>query len=470
MYTLAHENEDHHTDFLKTLAFLRNEPVDGPGLADIQRDLRAFRERLALGEWAAADDAGLYDLRGRIEGRLKEVMCRTERNWYLEDAAKGVAEITAGGVMPEKSELVEYVHLRHFLLGHKVGDWNITDFWKSSPSVLSFMDSQYGLTSRIRRERLALPPAVLRPDAELPESAMDNAKFRLLFEKVFGGNASKSGAGNWKFLWVRPTYTYYEDTFYSGSEPTKFLVFSHWRFVPKAVSVLTSHEALKQIGRSRRRLQSVPLQFRERLAFYPFDACYPSLALAACVNQLHIRQRTGGVPTGRHVFTAARRDIQALLAGAGVQLGNTRTAPLWKIMARVESRSAFDAEIRAGLALAQRWRPEESSEYLPAHAEQYIEWMDDDSPLSISPAWLDRLTHIALYSPAVSLLRSFRSALPDTPNEKWADVLEFCLGPLRHYFNKRLVQTIVRRHGLGDSYTERILTYCQQAHFQAVLE
>jgi hypothetical protein len=58
-------------------------------------------------------------------------MCRTERNWYLEDAAKGVAEIAAAGVLPEKAELVEYVHLRRFLLGHKVGDWNITDFWKS---------------------------------------------------------------------------------------------------------------------------------------------------------------------------------------------------------------------------------------------------------------------------------------------------------------------------------------------------
>lgn len=204
MYTLAHENEDHHQDFLKTLAFLRNEPLNGPGLSAIQQDLRAFRDRLALGEWAKGDDTELFALRGRIEDRLKEVMCRTERNWYLEDAAKGVAEVTATGVLPQKSELVEYVHLRQFLLGHKVGDWNITDFWKSSPSVLSFMDGHYGLTKRLRRDHLSLPTTVLRPNAELPQLAMDNAKFRLLFEKVFGEPKVKDLAGSWKYLWGTP--------------------------------------------------------------------------------------------------------------------------------------------------------------------------------------------------------------------------------------------------------------------------
>ena len=115
-------------------------------------------------------------------------------------------------------------------------------------------------------------------------------------------------------------------------------------------------------------------------------------------------------------------------------------------------------------------KSEETSEYLPKHVRQYLAWMDDDSPLSISPTWLDRLTHIALYSPAVALLRTFLSVFPQQRAEAWGKVLEFCFGPLRHYFNKRLVQTIVRRQGSGDTYTEKILSYCQQAHFQAVLD
>ena len=222
MYTLAHENEDHHRDFIKTLAFLRHVPEDGAVLGSIQKDLRAFRDRLKLGEWALADDHELFRLRGRIEDSLKEVMCRTERNWYLEGAAKGVAEDSEKGVSPQKSELVEYCHLRQFLLGQKVGDWNITDFWKSSPSVLSFMDSQYGLTKRVRRDRLSLPAAVLRPSAQLHKLANENAKFRLLFPKVFGDETSEDRTG-WKYLWVRPTYTYYQDSFYRDYEPTKYL-------------------------------------------------------------------------------------------------------------------------------------------------------------------------------------------------------------------------------------------------------
>lgn len=470
MYTLAHETENHHEDFLKTLAFLRNELPESKDLKEIREDLRQFRERLALGEWAANDDLILSEIRGRIENRLKEVMCRTERNWYLEDAAKGVREVTIEGVLPEKTELVEYVHLRHFLLDRKVGDWNITDFWKSSPSVLSFMDRQYGLTKRIHQDRLALPPTVLRPAKELGERAIENAKFRMLFGKVFGDGQATSG-GKWKYLWVRPTYTYYEDRFYGSTDPKKFLIFSHWRFVPKAISVLTSQEASKQIGRNRRKLQSAPLHFRERLAFYPFDACYPSPVLADCIDQLTIRARFETAPTEKQVFAAARLEIQKLLEDSGVKIGRTRTAPLWKIVARVEAQSCYQGEVRAGFSQAVQWKSKETSEYLPAHARQYLKWMDDSSPLSISKIWLTRLTAIALYSPAVSLLRAFRSVMPPSSETAWPDVLDFCLGgALRHYFNKRMVQIIIRRHGTGQSYTEKILSYCQRAHFQAVLD
>jgi len=470
MYTLAHEDEDHHRDFLKTLAFLRNETIDEVPPPAIQQDLRAFRERLALGEWAKADDPALIALKCRIEDGLKEVMCRTERNWYIEDAAKGVAENNGAGDSPQQAELVEYIQLRQFLLRHKVGDWNITDFWKSSPSVLSFMDGQYGLTKRLRRDHLSLPVSVLRPNAELPELAKDNAKFRLLFEKIFGEARNKQTIGNWKYLWVRPTYTYYTDTFYLDFEPTKFLVFSHWRFVPKAISVLTSQEALKQIGRSRRRLQSTPLQFRERLAFYPLDVCYPSPVLANCIDQLRIQCGVQELPTGKQLFRAARKEIKALLAKSGVRFGATRTTPLWKIIARIEAQSEFGPQIRLGMTKASQSKSKKGSEHFSKHARQYIEWLDDDSPLSISPTWIDRLTRIALYSPAVSLLRSASSVFPKLSDAAWQLSLEFCIGPLRNYFNKRIVQTIIRRQGTGSSYTEKILSYCNQAHFQAVLD
>ena len=469
MYTLAHESEDHHRDFIKTLAFLRNEPEDGAVLASIQKDLRAFRDRLKLGEWAAADDHELFRLRGCIEDSLKEVMCRTERNWYLEGAAKGVAEASVMGVSPQKSELVEYCHLRQFLLGQKAGDWNITDFWKSSPSVLSFMDSQYGLTKRIRRDRLSLPATVLRPQAHLPELRTRTLNSGFSFRRSLAKRPPRI---------VRSGNTYgcgrltpiIKILFIGTMSRRSTLIFSHWRFVPKAISVLTSHEAQRRIGRARRRLQSTPLQFRKKVSFYSFDACYPSLALARCVNQLCLRCDGDHVPNERLLFVAARREIENLLTRSGVRRSKTRTAPLWKIMAQVEARSNFGDQIREEIAFAQRWKSEETAEYLPKHAKQYLAWMDEDAPLSISTTQINRLTHIALYSPAVSLLRAFDSVFPQHRDERWSDVLQFCFGSLRQYFNKRLVQAIIRRQGSGNSYTEKILSYCQKAHYQAVLD
>ena len=479
MYTLSHENEDHHQDFLKTLAFLRNEAVDSPGLVKLQMDLRAFRERLHLGDWTKAEDPELSRLRVELESCLKEVMCRTERNWHLEDTAKGVQEVTPAGVLPQKTELIEYVQLRRFLLGQKIGDWNITDFWKSSPSALSFMDSHYSLTSRIRRgNKLRLPMKVLRPNAQLPQLSKDNAKFRLLFEKVFAEKKPGVSASSWKFLWVKPTYTYYQDTFYGDCEPAKFLIFSHWRFVPKAISILTSHEALRRIGRTRQKNQSTPLQFREAVSFYVFDTCYPSVALARCISQLQLPGNRDALPTGKQMFAAARRRILDLLKRSGVQKGKIRSAPLWKIMARVEARSGCRKEITAAFEYSKRWKSGETSEHLPRHSRQYLQWLeegsqvDDRVKLTISSEWIDRLTQIALYSPAVSLMRSFLSVLPQAEEslEHWGEVLKFCLGPLRHYFNKRLVQTIIRRHGSGDSYGGKILVYCRNAHFQSVMD
>lgn len=466
MYTLDHEKENHHRDFLNTLAFLKN--IGAGELSGTENDLRAFRERLEGGEWVKADDHLLFDLRDKIERGLREVMCRTERNWYLEDAAKGVKEITTEEACPKTSELLEYIHLRQFLLGHKVDEWNITDYWKSSSYALSFMDSHYRLITGIRR--LKLPPTILPTSTELSRCAKDNAKFRMLFKKVFGGKGKESSRGAWKYLWVRPTYTYYKDNFYHDFEPTKFLIFSHWRFVPKSISVLTSMEAERYIGRTRRRLQSVPLQFRDKIAFYPMDACYPSPVLAAAVELLRTPTPRRGIATEKEIFVSAKQAMMQLLDKAGVRIGETRTVPLWRIVARLEARSPFRDSIRQAWENAQGKAFREVSEYLPKHIRQYLQWMDDDAPLSISPRWIDRLTHIALYSPAVSTLRSFRSVFPESAAEVWPEVLKLCLGPLRLYFNKRIVQTIIRRHGSGKSYTENILSYCRQAHFQAMLD
>ena len=87
------------------------------------------------------------------------------------------------------------------------------------------------------------PAGVIEPPSKLGGLARRNLRFRELFQTVFGAPDAR-----WKFLWTRPTYTYYRDEFFRDADPKKVLVFSGWRFVPKAIALLTSHEAEQRIA------------------------------------------------------------------------------------------------------------------------------------------------------------------------------------------------------------------------------
>jgi hypothetical protein len=471
MFTLAHEPEKHHEEFLKTFAFLLNtnpDVKDNPRLDPLRKELKGFRVQLDKENWADQEhDEVLAESRTRIESILRAVMCRTERNWYLEDAAKGMREVEAEGVRPEKAELTDYIHLRRFLAANGIGDWNITDFWKSSPFPLAFMDRHYALVKWLPKNPHALLKTVIPPASGLSAWGNRNAKVRMLLKKVFGGDTEK--AMGWKYLWVKPTYLYYEDRFYKDEDPQKFLLFSHWRFVPKAISILISAEAGKRIGGWKRLSKTAPLQFRLRQSFSSFDICYPSPALATIVHPLDIRIRYGKALNKQTLFREARRLVQDALRKADVAIRPGRSSPLWQVVARLENSLA--GNLQPGYDRLLRLRLEETNLYLPDHIRQYKEWMKDDgSSLTLSPEWVKRLTDIALYSPAVSVLRAFLSINPEGARGDWPIVLEFCLLRLRHYFNRRMVQAILRRHGKGASYIEKVLDYCRQAHFQAVVD
>lgn len=270
--------------------FLQNGNGGSDRCRRMRQMLQRFRDRLGEQKWIEGFDEELAALRDDIERDLKLVMCRTERNWFLNGPTKGVREIRASGqdVLPQSAELSEYIHLRDYLLARKIADWNITDFWKSSPSILSFMDSHYSLIQRLRSNREPIPEGIFRNPEHLEGIGAENLKFRLFLPKVFGEDGPKLSRRQkrWKFLWTRPTYAYYEDDFFGDADPRKYLVFSHWKFVPKAISIVASNELERRISKRRKGQKSLPLQFKKRTAFYPFDVCYPSLLLSEAVSQL----------------------------------------------------------------------------------------------------------------------------------------------------------------------------------------
>ena len=508
MLTLDHENENHHKKFFETLEFLQPGPQRKRWLCKIKDHLKEYKKLLLGEKWVADDDKELIDLRDKIENALKKVMCRTERNLYLEDAVKGVEVIPALEFLPKTDDIVEYLTLQDFLSNRNIADWNILDYWKSSPSPLSFMDNGYRLLKKIKKGQVKLPPMVLMKNGELPKCAARNAKFRLFFEKLFGKNEERKAPSTWKYLWVRPTCYYYKNKFFieksdkksdedsgvkCGFEPTKFLVFSHWRFVPKAISVLASIEAKHQICGSKSLPISAPLQFKGENPSHVFDVCFPSPALAICIDPLSILSCKDGLPKESRMRAQARKIIKKRLENLGIKLGRTNSAPLWKIVALMDANIdktliVDQDQFQDALSSFSGTGKEQSVQYMRKQGKKYAKWIKEQtqtpgSGLSITKKRLDQLVDIALFSPGVSVLRSFlrtftRNGLDaynaeakKLKNKPWPHLLlKFCFGPCRQYFNKPFAQAIINRNGSGKTYADRVLSYCRQAHFQATMD
>ena len=229
----------------------------------------------------------------------------------------------------------------------------------------------------VRREEQRLLVKV----PELPDLAKRNFKFRKLLGGVIGRKTGRPlgtveprdslTTQEWPFLWCAPTYRYWTDGLFEPSSgksvsPSKFLVFSHWRFVPGAIALLTSQHVERVIGCRKVWDQGEPLRFRNDLSFGLFDVCFPSAALAAMVDPTAIALRLHqAVPTtvrltshSELVRAEAEREFELKLKeGANVRVSRGRLRSglaagggLWHVVARLDARydSALLAASRNG--------------------------------------------------------------------------------------------------------------------------
>src|SRR6185436_14726611 len=221
-----------------------------------------------------------------------KVISRTERNWYVEEHGKGIEEhrpVDGDFAIPRHEELTDFIALRKFLIDKVDTTQHVTEYWKSCPAPFTFMDAQYAPMAATRKRNAVLPAEVIVHPSKIGTLGERNLRFRELFRLLFGERNAR-----WKFLWTRPTYTYYRDEFFGEADPSKVLVFSSWRFVPKSIALLTSHEAEQRIA-PRGRLWSgeerPPLRFTEKGSFHIFDVCFPSPALASLVDPAALADR-----------------------------------------------------------------------------------------------------------------------------------------------------------------------------------
>jgi hypothetical protein len=480
--TLGHELSEgvtsHHEDFFKTLEFLFDRDRETP--AAIRANLRNFGERLRAPSVAAALDHGLLKLKHRLEDDLRKVICRTERNWYVMDRRKGVDDTAvASGDMPGRPELEEFFRLHH-ALGPLQAAGQVTEFWKSAPSLLTFMDGRYALLKRMKEEQFLVPRELLTTGAAVGTLVNRNHRISKVSAVALGGDGVPPR------LWTPPTYRYYrDDGFFGEASVRKVLVFSGWRFVPKAVAVITSQIVTNRLG-DIDESPTQPLRFAsDRVAFHPLDVCFPSVALADAGDEAYrsVVLRAANA-TAEGVLAETASVLRRKLEDNGISIVNGQGDPIWRVVMRLEGRLHGRDDVEAMLDAWQEGdAATEGSHTIAQHRQQLSEWLDDVSTtVRLAESRVRRLALVAAFSPACCLLRAIRSVFPD---EGLGDYLpraaDVTLGALRRYFNKVHVQQVIRTHQFrmpwrsavvddDRGYTERVLVYAADGQFQAVID
>lgn len=510
MYTMKHEEVNHHQDFLETYAFLNNCEPDDPKVDLLKSNLASFRKALEqINPKESVDDALLARKR-IIESDLQQVMCRTERNRYIDDSKKGITEIPADGenttgILPHQSELTQYIQLRQFLLQDekRAKDYgrSVMDFWKSAPSLLSFMDGHYSLIDKLRKNNEKIPRHLLLPESDLRSSHKDNLKFRQLFEKTFGGigveTIGKPTDTDWPFLWIKPHFTYYKDMFYGDREPKKLLVFSHWHFVPKTIAFLTSSEVERRLEFDKEKPASSLLTFNKGRP-YIFNVAFPSLALSRQIDVLRHSSPHSTTPSREKIEVAARKQLLQIVKDAGVHYQeNGKPSKTWRIIAALEASycRSLSGDFAERISEEITWEKLTPSSHERSHNNWFKEyqldygnWFDEscgsDSPmqLTINEETLQRILAIALHSPVNIVLRSLMrvsdqfisddsgSGAFESNIELFSYVASLGLNQIRNYFNRPLVHAIINQQGEGKRYVDKVLDYCARAHLQAVID
>jgi hypothetical protein len=309
MFTMADEDEDHHSGFLETFRFLAR---DKPGEVEaINQDLAAHRRAMT------GHDGDPKVTAAAVRARLIRTMCRTERIALTRERDAMLKDVPVSSPVTT-ADVRRGVWLDR--AAHEVGAANPVEYWKSVPYALSFL-RDYELKRKLResaeRPTKGLLTALQNLDSDIVRR--DGIK---KWEPLACDGRLKSlsdatlDAGLWKLLWMPPSLPYIEptDAYADVGTCTKALVFSAWNAVPDAIGAVLSYEAERRtvasddtqaasydtVGERAR-----PLLFRmsreggvERPAgMMALALLYPSVTLATTLDPLLIAlEETSGNP------------------------------------------------------------------------------------------------------------------------------------------------------------------------------
>jgi hypothetical protein len=523
MYTGAHEGDaqQHYGEFLKMLRFLeRREATDESHIPLLERYGAAI-EQVA----EAGGEQRLEAARQTLEARLHQVMVRTERLASTPDR-NGMLLAVPPAADLQQDDVSDFIALQR--VAEAVGrSESMIEYWKSSAFVLNFMDGAYKLKVDVNAaaeeqpKRAAVAKALsASPTASFPFDRYDayqpirlqNGRLRALVKDTVGRGAQR-------LLWIPPSCPYYAlggafaDESLKGF--TKRLVFSSWRFVPRAIASLLSYEAERlMVGKTGEGLNTPDARKRRGrlLTFSRTDSggpaamstlalLYPSSFLARACDPVHLASESLSerkTPALEQVMEAAVTQIELalrrlpagddhgavderwywaapLLLDAALEPASTR---LWfeqSNLAHIWSATSDDEEP----TLAGEGETDDGPWQL--HVERAREVAKSGIDLGRRPPDLARvLAELALGAPGVVLLRSMLRVVnlrPDALGKEGGTQVRngaaAAAWSFRSLFNQPEVVDLLRRDyplEAEEAYWRSVLRYCVEGCLQSVID
>jgi hypothetical protein len=490
MYTVSEDLEDnHYDDLVDTLRFLFDDDAE---TAAFERDIHAYRDALFHLDPAHLERA--LSLKGRLEGKLRRVMVRTERLSITPDRNGMLVERRPDGLRLDTAELESFTAIDGLARTLDAGD--VLEYWKSAPYLLTFMDdyklvrtleragegySRSQFAGLIRDQRLLRWEEVER----YAKIDSENPRLRSLISEVLDAEA-------WRLLWIPPSLPYYELGPPFDSERlrsfTKRLVFSAWAVAPKAVAALVSYEAerrmlgkaTKRTTYSEARVKLKPLlrfsRTKGRLPGLPVLALlYPSPALARLGDPLEISGESPRALTAAEALKVVKERVAArlepLLAERPAD-GAVDESWYWATPFLLDSVDDPEgAKAWLGRAkVSEVWAgADERGEDFARHVDA-ARWLTPEALGRPPDDLVEIVARLALAGPGVVALRALSRVAggPGTLTEEAArDGAARIAWALRSLFNLPEVTALVRR---PKAYWKAVLDYCVAGCLQAVLD
>jgi len=488
--SLDHEqDDDHYPDFIRTLSFLFDNEDE---VESVKQEISAYRRELfAIAE---GDYGRIQQTRDRLQNRLLQVMCRTERVGMTRKL-DAMLEEPIKMAMPRPEDLDHAETADH--AAQAVGAREPIEYWKSSPYLLNFL-KHYDLRKKIDAVLKAPPDELL---AVFRRSGNSILKYRTIdqYQKVDAANARMRvlfedtlGKGMWKLLWMPPSLPYSEPAgvYKDIGSVTKSLVFSAWNVVPDAIATLCTYEAERRmLAGSDKTLRHNELYDKikpllrfakgkdDRLTGMPVIAwLLPSPTLATKIDPLEIALRLGrGKPVSVNALIHdAEIKCKALLAS--LPKGRPGSRPderwYWAALAMLDGQS----ELANWCADSNGWVAIDSDSDPGArfrdHINFFLQAAEEELELGSRPNDLPRvLAELAIAAPGVCALRALHRVAPslEVDNPEMLSAAARVADGFRTLFN--IPETIGFLRGEGENiYWRLTLRYSLEGNIQAILD